>query len=81
MCGREGVVSRVIRESEDLPELKAIPMPPWKEAAEGIMRIKKGYPRIEFISIRGFFIFNRELTQINANESGLFKSVRIDRKS
>jgi len=65
----------MIRESEDLPELKAIPMPPWKEAAEGIMRIKKGYPRIGFISIRGFFFV------LTANESELFKSVRIDRKS
>jgi hypothetical protein len=44
----------MIRESEDLPELKA--QPPWTKVSLEILRIKKGHPRIDQSIGPGFFL-------------------------
>ncbi len=53
---REGAASRMIRESEDLPGLKA--QPPWTKVSLEILRIKKGHPRIDQSIGPGFFLDN-----------------------
>ena len=66
--GWEGAASRVIRKSEDLPEMFEMVMPPWTEVCRLILRINREIPG-SIQSVRGFF-FARTFDKKNLSKEG-----------